>query len=384
MPTASARPNIAVMTRTYESGAGQFAFGLARGLASCDVDVTLFAPSPKPHALEVESCGVKRFKAARGGYKARTVRDIALKLIRIAQFVYFCLTNMIGKNRKRFIFTISENEYILLPIIILMNLFSVANILVAHDPFNHDADLSTLKGRLHKFTMIALYRNCRIIVGLSRSACETISATTGRPVHQIPIGMDPVTPVAPYPGQQLLVAFGSVRRNKHVLEVIEGVKLARRQVPGLRLIVIGDDRLDDPYVAACARAAAESPDAIVFEPRFIADTELPDLLGEVDAFVLAYGDFESQSGVAALAGLAGRPVISSYAGGIRELLALGLVGVEISSPVTAQSVADAIVRYHQTPSEDWARAAAEGAGRLASELSWEAVGPRYVQLLQSR
>ena len=169
-----------------------------------------------------------------------------------------------------------------------------------------------------------------------------------------------------------------------MLEVIEGTKLARRQVPGPRLIVIGDDRLDDPYVAACACAAAESPDAIVFELRFTADTELPGLLGEVDAFVLAYGAFESESGVAALAGLAGHPVISSYAGGIRELLALCLVGVEISSPVTAQSVADAIVRYHQTPSENWARAAAEGAVRLASELSWEAVGPRYVPPLQSR
>ncbi len=383
MSTISSGPKFFVMTRTYESGAGQFGFGLARGLASCNVDVTLFAPPPNPVELEVEALGVKRFKAARGGYEARSFRDIYSKILRIFQFLYFVCSKIFERGNKCFIFTIAENEYILLPIILMLNAFSIDVIYVAHDPFKHDLDLTSPAGQLHKRVMITLYRHCHNIVGLSETAYEIISAITGRPVHHVPIGMDPITPDAPYPGERLLLAFGSVRRNKHVLDVIEGVRLARDRVPGLQLMIVGDGRLDDPYVAACAAAAAEAPGTIIFDPRFIADAELPALLARVDAFVLAYGAFESQSGVAALAGLAGRPVISSYAGGIRELLSLGLVGVEITRPVTPAGIADAIARYYETSAADWSRAASTGAQKLANVLSWEAVAPRYIQLLQS-
>jgi glycogen(starch) synthase len=76
------------------------------------------------------------------------------------------------------------------------------------------------------------------------------------------------------------------------------------------------------------------------ETGFIADERVNELLAACDALLMPYTDFNSQSGVAVIAGMAGRPVIAAPAGGIADLIAAGLAAVEIPTPVDLDGVTE--------------------------------------------
>jgi len=82
----------------------------------------------------------------------------------------------------------------------------------------------------------------------------------------------------------------------------------------------------------------EDPSAFIDKIGFVEEADVPDLIAQTNAFILAYSDFDSQSGVAVLAGVNSRPVIATFAGGVRDLQALGLAGVEIKQPVTTATI----------------------------------------------
>ncbi|HZC34972.1 MAG TPA: hypothetical protein VE242_05135, partial [Chthoniobacterales bacterium] len=81
-----------------------------------------------------------------------------------------------------------------------------------------------------------------------------------------------------------------------------------------------------------------------------------------------------------LAGVNGRPVIATLAGGIAELKPLGLAGVEIQQPVTASTIAHAISEFYGTPVDQWRAAAETGRSQLSSHLDWARIGRSYLRL----
>jgi glycogen synthase len=141
----------------------------------------------------------------------------------------------------------------------------------------------------------------------------------------------------------------------------------------------GYDR-SNPYCLECVAAINRDPSAFINKTGFVDEAEIPELIKCTDAFILAYSDFDSQSGVAVLAGVNGRPVIASFAGGIGELKPVGLAGVEIQQPVTPFTIASAIQEFYRTPFDQWRAAAEIGRSQLSYHLDWARIARSYLRL----
>ena len=202
-------------------------------------------------------------------------------------------------------------------------------------------------------------------------------------VQVIPHGPFVLNTMTQLPGQGRLLVFGSLRRNKSVLEVIKGVILARRRGADVSLILAGEPlKQEQGYWDECLAAIAEEPEAFDVRAGFLSDEALPGVIAEVDAFVLAYQDFNSQSGVGVLAAMAGRPVIGTRSGGLDELFVRGMAGQQVDMPVTPEGVADAIVAFRARPTAAWQEEAEAGVDKVAGGLSWNAIGQDYVRLVR--
>jgi glycosyltransferase involved in cell wall biosynthesis len=110
---------------------------------------------------------------------------------------------------------------------------------------------------------------------------------------------------------------------------------------------------------------------VLVENRWVPETEIGDLLGWSDALVLPYRE-ASQSGVAAAALAAGRPVIATRVGGLREQLAGAPQGV-FCEP-TADSLGRAIELWLETPARVSAPVDAAQAWREAASEFLSAIG----------
>jgi len=115
----------------------------------------------------------------------------------------------------------------------------------------------------------------------------------------------------------------------------------------------------------------------------VPEERLHGLLAQSDAVLLPYEDFRSASGVAILSAFAERLLITTSAGGIGELMAGGLEPVTIDQPVTAETVADAVRRFHALPVEAYRGMAARSRARLADLLSWDRIGRQCLDILQA-
>jgi glycosyltransferase involved in cell wall biosynthesis len=178
-----------------------------------------------------------------------------------------------------------------------------------------------------------------------------------------------------------MLIFGSLRRNKSILEVIEAVLLARRQDPKITLVLAGEPLTQEPgYWEECLAAIARDPQGFDVRAGYFPDEALPDLIATVDCFLLAYENFNSQSGVGVLAALAGRPVIGTSSGGLTELFERGMAGDIIDGPVTAQNVAAAIKKFYQQSPDLWREKSRVGAACIAATLKWDDIADDYIRV----
>jgi glycogen synthase len=96
--------------------------------------------------------------------------------------------------------------------------------------------------------------------------------------------------------------------------------------------------------------------------------------------MLAYQNFNSQSGVGVLAALAARPVIGTRSGGLDELFDRGLAGQLIQDEVTPESIAAAIIEFRRRDLNEWRNKAGQGAVRVADTLRWDRIADDYIAL----
>lgn len=188
----------------------------------------------------------------------------------------------------------------------------------------------------------------------------------------------------PLPGDGVVLVFGMLRRNKRILESIEAMRLVAPELPGLRMVIAGAPHAEDRgYWAECEAVLAGLDDVVRTEIGFVPESRLEELLAECDALLLPYEQFNSQSGVAVLAGFAERLVIASGAGGIGELVALGLEPVALTGVMTPAAIADGLRAFAATTVAERRRMARDSRARLAEHLSWDRIGRDYVALLES-
>ena len=193
------------------------------------------------------------------------------------------------------------------------------------------------------------------------------------------------------PGDGLrLLLFGQIRANKNILPAIAAVQALRAQGRNVVLRICGKaSAREADYLAACRAAIAARPEGITLEERFVAESELPALVGWCDAFLLPYGEFYSQSGVATLALANGKPIIASKSGGLAELIVDGDNGIEIATDnsreatISEAAIADAIRRAHDIGQTGLAACGERGRARLTASSAWSVVGRLHAAMLDS-
>jgi glycosyltransferase involved in cell wall biosynthesis len=232
--------------------------------------------------------------------------------------------------------------------------------LLVHNAIPHER--MPFDERLARFVM---RRAAKIVVH-----AESVAATVHDLAPDVPVAVVPhppqlpvaVTPLPPSPPLRLL-CLGFVRPYKGFDIAVEAVRVLQARNVDVRLTVAGEvwgDR--DEWQTRVA-----DPDlrgAVTLIARYLPDDEVAQLLASHHVLVAPYRS-ATQSGVVSLAFAAGRPVVASDVGGLRESVTDEHNG-RLVAPNNAGELADAIEQVAKDVAS-YANAAA------ATRWSWEDV-----------
>lgn len=138
------------------------------------------------------------------------------------------------------------------------------------------------------------------------------------------------------PGRPLrLLFFGRIYAYKGLGLFVEACEILRAKGIAIQVGVFGEGDMS-AYHDRLLTLKAE------IENRWIAESEIPDILARFDAMALSYVE-ASQSGVAALGFGAGLPAVATPIGGLTEQVVDGQTGV-LAEAVTANAFAEAVAK----------------------------------------
>ncbi|MGH7049167.1 MAG: glycosyltransferase family 4 protein [Acetobacteraceae bacterium] len=184
---------------------------------------------------------------------------------------------------------------------------------VIHDAENHPGDRLVLQMALQR----RMIRRAALVVALSRHVGAMLRGQKLVSEQRLLIARHPpfdfgvVPPLAPHDGPFRLLFFGRLRRYKGLDLLAEAVE--RLPAGRFTLRVVGSG----PAGPELARLA--TLEGVFVENRWVPEDEVGGLLAWADAVVLPYRE-ASQSGVAAAALAAGRPVVATRVGGLAQQL----------------------------------------------------------------
>lgn len=375
--------DLCLYTRTWRSsGTGLIAQQLAQAMADAGARVTFIAPRAEAERFEAARENLVRLRPPRElvGGEGRMTRALA-SINRILQG-WLALVRARSRNRV-FVTTIPDPFVFSLPAFVALKLTGARLVYVVHDPLPHAWNLPAGLRSLEIAGYRAMYRLADKLVVLTEAARKALD-------EQFEVGDTPIlliecghygfeAPPTPAPGRGRLLLFGSLRRNKGILEAIQGVAEARARGANVTLVIAGAPHASDPgYWEECHAVAMAHPEAVELHVGYVENEALVELVEGADAFILPYRNFNSDSGVALLAASNGRPVITTRDGSMGHMLDEGLAGVAIAPPAGAGQVADAIQAFLATPSAAWDERAAAYRAHILDERSWSRIGQRYV------
>ena len=377
--------DICIVTKSWRYSIAWIVHSLAGALTDAGLSVALIAPLSDPASREVQSPRMTRIVLPRELVRSGDVLHRALASMR--RVLGGLLTTLAERRRTRtFLFTIPDPLVFTLPLFLLLRLSGARVLFMVHDAVPHAWRLPRMLQGLERWAHGLSYRLASELIILTlalRRPLEDGFAVPARKIVVIPHGPLGLGELPPPQGTGRLLLFGHLRSNKSVLEVIEGVTLARRQDPDITLVIAGEPHPSEhEYWERCRTAIGRDPSGFELQEGFLAEEALPGLVSAADAFILAYRQFDSQSGVGILAALSGRPVLCTPAGGLRDLIEDGLCHVLIEQPISAETVAEALLRFRARPFAEWRADASASAGRLASTLSWLAIATRVAERIQ--
>ncbi len=209
----------------------------------------------------------------------------------------------------------------------------------------HEADVHPGDGYPMQMTLQRLL--CRFVSGLVSLSSHVGTQlkqqgiiSTKRPLIVMahpPFALD-LPPWPRFPGPPRLLFFGRLLPYKGLDLLAGAMKLLPPQTPiAVRIVGLGRECRDLDALRACHN--------VMVENRWAAETELGAVFGWADALILPYHE-ASQSGVAAAAIAAGRPVIATRVGGLSEQLS-GIPHTMLCEPDPA-SLAGAISHWLET------------------------------------
>ena len=181
----------------------------------------------------------------------------------------------------------------------------------------------------------------------------------------------------------LVLSVGALKPRKGYDVSIRAIAEARRAIPNLRYVVIGDQDASG-YVSYLRTLITElGLDDVVGLLGQVSETELRDWYHRCDLFLLTpvqlEGAFEGFGLVYLEAAACGKPVVGSRSGGVPDAVVDELTGLLVPGR-DVKATADAIVRLLSDP--DLSRRLGQASQKRAREFSWEAHAQRLERVYQ--
>ena len=259
---------------------------------------------------------------------------------------------------------------------------SMPMLLTVHDPNPHSGHDSRVRHRSRHGMYIAQLRGRAdaLLVHGHRLVGDALAAVGGRPrpMHVLPHG--PLGErwmaerrITQEPGRCLF--FGRIEAYKGLRHFIALVQQLNRQGLGLRGVVAGRGTDLEPH-----RAALRADPAFELIEKFLSPQEVADQFLRADVVVMPYEN-ATQSGVAALALSAGRPVLAFDVGALSELIQHDGTGLLVPAG-NLQAMGEALARLIQDRDLNQ-RLGTQAHQRAAAELSWPRIAADTYKVYES-
>ncbi len=381
---------ITVFTIISSSGTGRYSAHLAGELAKYR-PVTLIAPAFTDHR---ELLGNVRLRKI---FKVETVKSRILRLFMLLYVSFSPISHFIALRREsdRLYFANAGHWPQIGVYLLVAKLCGYKTALLIHDVLPHRMLFpAALRGWERACLRMVYSLADKLVVHHAGAVADLAGLGLAQrdKIAVIPHGLFdlPALPARTPPDDDSLrlLLFGQIRANKNILPSIVAVQALRAEGRNVVLRICGKaSARESGYLAACRAAIAARPDGITLEDRFVDESDLPALVGWCDAFLLPYGEFYSQSGVAMLALANGKPIIASTSGGLGDLLADGDNGIVIKSDkdatISEADITDAIRRTESIGLAGLAALGERGRARLAATSAWPVVGRLHAAMIES-
>jgi len=332
------------------SSAAIYVFEIVRGLSERGVRVDVICPANHDMIENFKSNPLVSVHAS----AARSTdgsHGILEKLYKNAAFLFSSCGVLFGAIRRD---QVVHFQYAMhLPFAAIFFLVALLRgskvVFTAHDPLPHKWLLNKNLRWMEKGALSWMYKVSDLIIVHSDSGKRTIQNNFPHASGKVeviehgPYELGKSLVQAPQTGTLELLLFGALRENKGGDLAIQAVqRLHKRGIP-IRLTIAGRvlNRKEQDFWDRCKGLIAECPGPIRLIEEFIPESQLPELFADCHCFILPYGQFFSDSGVAFMALANGRPVLTTPAGGLKELLEASQGGLLIKS-ATVDDVEEAI------------------------------------------
>jgi glycosyltransferase involved in cell wall biosynthesis len=216
----------------------------------------------------------------------------------------------------------------------------VRSVLVLHDAFFHPGDEYPLRYAVLRRQIAAADALVVLSDHVRRQAIEAYGYPAER-IWQMPhgafaFGDAPVQPARHARGARplRLLFFGRIVAYKGLDHLLRAQRMLRERGVAAELVIAGSGSLE-PYAGLL-----EGLPGIEVHNRWLSDAEIAGFMAGADVAVLPYVE-ASQSGVAATAYAAGRPVVATPIGGLAEQVVHGETGL-LARDMSVEALADAI------------------------------------------
>jgi glycosyltransferase involved in cell wall biosynthesis len=376
---------LALYSPASRGGAGWFVSALAQAIADAGAKVLFISPEAEPVEREPTSPLIDRRLLIRGTGGRGWVVTRALRSFAKIMSIFPALFRA---RLSTSIFIVTLYDWI--PVLVLQQLWirllGGHLVFVVHDATPHAWAFPARFRSVEKWLFRLSYRLPQQIVCLTAALKSELASEWGRAanVDVIPHGAFTDGEPTALIGNHIVLVFGMLRRNKHILESIQAMGHVSQALPQLRMVIAGAPHAEDPdYWQECERALVGLESVISTEIGFVEEARLRELVAQCDAMLLPYEDFNSASGVAILACFAERLVVTTNVGGMGELASHGMEAVLIDRPANAISIARALQEFMQLPVEERRTRAHRTRTKLTEYLSWSRIGEAYVETLKN-
>lgn len=361
----------------WRGGAGWYVRELVNAIERTGWTVLLVAPLVDPEADDPGQGSVSRIYLPRG---AGGVGSLTNKIMRTLGKFSASLSSLVAARRHSGTYVCTFLDFLPLTLaqFLLIKIIGGHLVYIVHDSTPHASGFPRALRWLEPILLRLSYFLPHRLVTLTETARDEIVSKYGikhSKIDIIPHGAYAPPHATPAPGDGQVILFGTLRRNKRVLEVIQAFKRHHARFPRLRLLLAGEPHRDEKdYWKICAKELATAGPMIEVDLRFLPEAELHQRIAQSDAAILPYEDFNSQSGVVVLTSFSERAIIATAVGGIGELQRQGVVMTPVISPVSEETVADALERFAALPIEDVRNTAEANRMLLEDKLSWTTIG----------